>query len=514
MTNQLRSFALSGLFFILFLSVAVAQNYYVSALTGSDQNTGLSESVAFATIKTAVEKVNAGGTVFIMNGTYKSTNGPLLDVKKSGTAGNYIAFKAYPGHYPKLMASGNVWNIIIIDGSYVIVDGLELQGNNANITYADAKASYDSYIAGNRDWAKIANFNTNGISIGSTLDVHHVIIRNCKVHDAAGGGIGGGRCDYVTIENNLVYNNSWYTMYATSGISILNPKSIDQSTAYKIFIRNNICYGNKTTVPWEKIQKLSDGNGIIIDVNTSYVGRTLVENNVSYYNGGGGVHAFKASHVDIINNTAYNNGTVVGYPEIDGIQGSDVKIYNNIMYARTGGNCNSNEATAIYDYNMYYNGGAYRKGTNDVTGDPQFVKVAYNNTADFRLQSHSLAINSGSFVSGQYSKTDINGTVRPAGKAPDRGAYEYTITTGINSASNSISDVIVYPNPADDYIALENTDFSSQIELFDVSGIKVLTQFINGSNEKINISSLQSGIYFLNVLNNHTILYRGKVIKN
>jgi hypothetical protein len=35
-----------------------------------------------------------------------------------------------------------------------------------------------------------------------------------------------------------VYNTCWYSMYAGSGISILDPRSIDAVTGYKMFVRN------------------------------------------------------------------------------------------------------------------------------------------------------------------------------------------------------------------------------------------------------------------------------------
>ena len=89
-------------------------------------------------------------------------------------------------------------------------------------------------------------------------------------------------------------------MYACSGISILTPVNSDRSTGYKNIIRNNICYNNRTEIPWIDTSNFSfsDGNGIIVDINITpqssgvavgegeYTGRTLVENNVSFNNGG------------------------------------------------------------------------------------------------------------------------------------------------------------------------------------------------------------------------------------
>ncbi|MDA3867382.1 MAG: right-handed parallel beta-helix repeat-containing protein, partial [Salinivirgaceae bacterium] len=424
----------------LFLSSANATNYYVSALTGDDNNSGLSESQAFATIQSAADLTNSGDNVFIMNGTYSEVNQNskwhqcVLTITRSGDANDgYITYKNYPGHSPKLSAVDCVWGCVEIYASYIKFDGLELVGTNASITYTYAKSVFDEYCAGGRDWNKIGKVNINGLVVNG---VDHVYLSNCIVRDFSGGGIAVERVDYAYIEYNTVYNNAWYMMYAGSGISLFHSRDIDtNTTAYKNIIRGNITYGNKCLIPWasgSQPYSLSDGNGIIIDNNTNsqigatpYHGRTLVENNVSYNNGGGGVHGYTCANVDIINNTAYNNGTNVGYPEIDGNQCTNTKIYNNIMYARTGGDCNGNNANVTYNYNIYYNGTYYRAGANDLENqDPKFASKGLDGNADFSLQSTSPGINSGSTISGQYSAIDILGTTRPQGSASDRGAYE------------------------------------------------------------------------------------------
>ncbi|MGI8634191.1 MAG: choice-of-anchor Q domain-containing protein, partial [Segetibacter sp.] len=356
-------------------------------------------------------------------------------ITRSGQPDAYITYKAYPGHTPKLQLQTGlnfqIWRAVAIDASYIVFTGIEIENTNQQLDYAGAYQTYTDYKNNIKDYNKISMYNCGSISIGGGAPAHHVIVTNCKIHDT-GGGLGATKCDYITIENNLIYNTCWYSMYAGSGISILDPTSIDAVTTYKMFVRNNVVNNNKTFIPWEQISALSDGNGIILDVNigngsttAAYVGRYLVENNVSYNNGGGGVHAYKAAHADIINNTAYNNGTVVGYPEIDANQCSDVKIYNNIMYARTGGNCNGNDANTIYDYNLYFNGPSFKNGPHDKTANPQFVLLATDATANLQLKNTSPAINNGSNVPGQYSPADILGVARPVGFSSDMGAYEY-----------------------------------------------------------------------------------------
>lgn len=390
--------------------------YYISA-EGVDTNNGLTSATPWKTFSKMLEHIKPGDIVNLMNGTYNTSSGPILTLEPihSGEKDKYITIKAMDGHKPVIVAYGNVWNAIMINASYIIIDGIEFMGYNQYLTYEDAYAVYEEYMAGGRDWAKIAGYNTNALTIGgpgqdSKLP-HHVIIRNCVVHDFPGGGLNAIQADYVTFENNIVYNNAWYMMYAGSGISVLCPCNSDDNTDYKIVISGNYCHTNKTMVPWNSTQKLSDGNGIIIDINirpysggvvtdkTPYMGRTLVKNNISVNNGGSGIHSYNADHVDIFNNTAYHNGTVVGYADIFSNQCKDVNVLNNIMYARSDNACNEKprDATEVYDYNIYFGGTANYQGPNDIVADPKFVNLSLDRiNADFHLQAGSPGIGSGS----------------------------------------------------------------------------------------------------------------------
>ena len=420
------------------VATVVATRYYVSDATGSDANNGLTTTTPLKTINAGQTLAAPGDTVFIMNGSYVPAT--TISLIKSGTADKYITYKAYPGHKPKFFFSGSFWNAVSINGSYIVLEGLELEGNNQALTYADALASYTDKLAGGTNNSLYATYNMNGITIGGPAAEskfpHHVVIRNCKVHDFPGGGLTSIQADYNTFEGNTMYNNAWYMMYGGSGISILTPFDSDANTGYKNIVRNNICYNNKTTIPWISEKRLSDGNGIIIDVNKRpynstvtdkpYKGRTLVENNVSFNNGGSGIHAFDAAHVDIINNTTYNNAQImVDYADLFANTCDDVKIMNNIIYAKPAGKCNSNNknTSVTYDYNIYFNGVTVVKGANDKVMDPQFVNGSTNGSmANFSIKAGSPAIDAG--TQSLFSAKDITGTPRPKGGSVDCGAYE------------------------------------------------------------------------------------------
>lgn len=503
-------------------------NLYVSP-SGNDKNDGKSIEKPFKTIQKAADESYAGDTVFIQEGVYEPGNRDLLllRITNSGEEGFPIVFCAYPGHTPVLYGSTSprLWKIIQIDASYIELNGLEVKGRSQSLSLSDAEKYYEDAVAGTADWNTIGQYNTNGISIGGkdadATYPHHVVIRNCVVHDIPGGGIGSMLSDYLTIENNTVYNCSWYNMYACSGISVLHPYDYDDYDGYKIIISGNYCYNNKTLVKWFQSKDYSDGNGIIIDRNVAnkesgfeqYTsGRTLICNNVCFNNGGSGCHAFDAHRVDIINNTAYHNGTETryangsktGWGNIFINYCSDAHIYNNIMYARDGGQCNqgSNKSTK-YEYrnNLYWNGSIAERGSEEIKKDPQFVNLSTDPTiADFHLKSMSPAIGTGA-DNDMGLPVDFDGVSRPRGRV-DIGAYQYNLMSGFH---NPIKDTTVKLNTncVRDVIELTSKDIREgtkiEVRICGMGGQLVYSGYDCFENNLMLVpaTSLTSGIYVI-----------------
>lgn len=74
---------------------------------------------------------------------------------------------------------------------------------------------------------------------------------------------------------------------------------------------------------------------------------------------------------------------------------------------------------------------------------------------------------------------------------------------------NANNQVAVYPNPANDVLYISGTKNVS-ISMMSVNGAVVATKAINGK-DKLDISSLPSGLYFYTLSENGNIVQRGKV---
>lgn len=420
--------------------------YYVSP-KGDDGNDGRTEKTAFATPQKALDVAGPGDILLLMEGTYHAGQTHAAAFRRGGAPDAWIVLKNYPGQKPTLASTG--WNIVSIsDGTktrtsdipslaYLEVRGLRIRGEGdvAKKKYSEAMNLPDSRT------------NSNGISIdGRHMKnvPHHLRIADNLVEYCPGGGIGATESDWVTIENNTCRFNSWTTIYATSGISTLGASNFDATNnVYKMLIRNNVSYRNETYEIWKAVNRVSDGNGIIIDVNqktstrplSTYRGRTLVQSNLCFDNGGSGIHTVKANRVDIINNTAYLNSAskALQYAQIYAYESEDVRIINNILVAPvadiTAGekpepvNTSRLSPTVLYAHNLYFGGNtAPTMGEGDVVGDPQFVKPSLDaKVADFRLRPDSPAIGKASLLPFA-PLLDLDG--KPRKRTPSKGAYE------------------------------------------------------------------------------------------
>ena len=350
-------------YFLLSLALMVfaafklsAQDYYVSALLGNDSNSG-SENAPFATINKGIAAVSAGSTVYVMNGEYKNqgygtasahpsngelsenmSNPPAVTINKSGTEGNYITIRNYPNHSPKIIFDGKGGILISGPQSYVIIEGFEVQGPAADITYDMAITERNWKVKCDQDGLNYTHNYFSGFGIWGGFSQnflhHHIIVRNNIVHDTTGSGIRFNDSDHITIENNTVYNTTWWTSNASSAIVFAETKSqssSDNGDNIKMIIRGNTVYNNWNRIPFYMTQgvvppngnppsgnygnasysTILDGQGLYVTRSDSdYYGTFLFENNLCVNNGKNGINFDRSegSSALIRNNTIYFNG--------------------------------------------------------------------------------------------------------------------------------------------------------------------------------------------------------------
>lgn len=428
-----------------------AVTYYVSSSLGNDSNDGRSESSPFKTVHTATSnKAYKGGDVIVvMPGTYRES----IVLTKSGTPSGYTTLMAMPGRTrPSILSNPTIhsagW------GAPQNGETISIRANYVRVSGFDVTWQYDTKtpaIYGSAIGVCCSNQNLNGPA-GPV--VHHVFIDRNIAHDSPSGGISANFSDYVTIFGNIVYGNSNQAPNQTSGISIYAARDLDHLPGFHTTIANNISYNNRNlvrpnyTVPNGTVVTgncATDGNGIIIDSNRGqqtdgvpYQSASLIFGNLTYNNGGRGIHIYESDNITIINNTSYHNisDPLLCDPshqgEISVIQANNVSLFNNIAVSAGVARAlvDENTSGSVWKHNLSFGStSGFDHSTNLVFdqsnlvgADPMFVAPSINpSAANFSLRPGSLATRKGASFS--TSQADLSGNVSPANSPVNLGAY-------------------------------------------------------------------------------------------
>jgi serralysin len=404
------------------------RNFYV-ATTGNDANDG-SSARPWATVQHANDAGRAAGDcVNVQPGTYNNSFWTVTHGGNLASSTGYVVYRCATLN-GCIMSDGNGAKVAV-GTNYVVFDGFDFAASSA-ITYGIGINVWDDG--------------------GSNSSNHHIWAINNKIHGYGQSGIQFNDGDYYFSIHNAAYDNSHVTCDAQgSGISYVVEKAAPgyvptaQDAEYAPFHHvvawNDVHDNMLTTCGTASNAYDTDGNGIIMDTfsnaggtNVDYPYQSLVAFNVTYKNGGGGVHIFLSNHVTVANNTAYdnhldpaNNGTYrpeigvnnnglkpvtapsnvfidniayaivgTGYLSCNaafsaGGAGGDASFQNNVSYV-VGKSCNGDNPT--------WNGDTFSCSTNKCATDPLWVTTGSN----FALQSTSPAIGYGetqSYLSAQ-----------------------------------------------------------------------------------------------------------------
>ena len=411
----------------VFCAISQAATFYVRT-DGNNANPGTSNSAAGAwkSVLHAADRAQPGDTVLVADGVYNE--GEIYLRGKAGSNSNRVILKSINKWGAKINPTSEYWGFHIKDSTGVTIEGFD-------ITYpANSTNGYGPIYSENSDWVTIKN--------------------NLCVN----GGLSGiqlNHSDNLLVEGNICRGNSKRGSGNGSGISILSAlgKGATPDGGFGVIVRNNIAYENECRV-FDGQGRITDGNGIIIDFFNGpqtgqpdgYPKNTLVENNLSFNNGGRGIHLFNSNFVTVRNNTTWHNNYVLGPEGIFSyigdltVYGKGHKIYNNIVVQRP----NNTKGYALFDDsserplyknniivgdnllladpNALQNNGSSGNITSLQDDFPKFVKPTTASDFNFRLKNISPAINAGD--NSNAAATDLDGKTRPINGTVDIGAFE------------------------------------------------------------------------------------------
>lgn len=436
-----------------------ATTYYVDCEAGQDQNSGTTTGQAWKTIAKANNAaLQPGDNLLLKRGC--AWNGPLR-ASWNGTAEQPITIGAYStGERPRIQDSfsGNVQ----ISGSYQIIDNIEITLTTPpapDPLCEDQPVGWKVGYAFQKDAAynTVQNGKVTKVAIGVYFhpDSHHNRVFNntitdnnvaweMKANDTRGATGILLQGDSQEIAHNFFANNRPICTYngVTGGISI------ELYMATNSVIRHNVSYQDRKFSELGSSANRQSANNIfaynlfVANIEDSPLGaRFLV------------TRGWGHTHGPVLNTQAYNNSVYIAGNDNKavtcGMCGNDIlTLKNNILWSRepVWSDVPFNEGHNI----LWDSNGSplinIDLSPTSLVADPGFVHPGFfdPDSHDFRLQSHSPAIDAGTSDSIQAGFTfDLDAVTVPVNSGVDIGAYEFA---GDRSATPT-SEPTVEPTP-------------------------------------------------------------------
>ena len=362
---------------------SMATTWYVNGSSGSDYNSGTSESSAKATIQAAIDASSADDTILVAPGTYNER----LEISRR------IEVKAISGPQDTTIHGQSGYAVVRImeDASGTVVDGFEITGGTGEPN--PSSYGYDYYGGGVRCRTSAT-------------------IRNCIIHGNGhgtprtnSGTFGGGISSVsgsVLVENCLFYDNfAW----ACGGATFV------ECSDGEMILSNCTIYNNDSTNFFGYQGGVGLANGATV----------RVKNCIVWGNGGSQIDAYSCP---------YNSDTTaeVAYSCIQGGVAKENVAVLNSGAGNISGNPNFIDA-ANGDYRLAAGSPCIDAGDNSyVTGDKDLAGNARiaNGTVDIGCYEYGAASVGGTtwYVNGSTGSDANSGTSESSAKATIQAAID------------------------------------------------------------------------------------------
>ncbi len=372
-----------------------------------------------------------------------------------------------------------------IDGNVNIAD-------NGEVVYY-VKSGYIKYYQNNQIFEVKAN----------SFQKANDFSKNLKVSD---DGLrlyyGNVDCQYIKWNRSNLSSNIWTKTTIDAVDDFLsNALEVNSNLIYYINVDNQICQLEFVNGNWTKNILLPSSHDV--KDNLQIVNNTLYYRNTSnqlcYYSNNFGnwvkLYFFASSpysnNIEVVSN--------VGDDLIVSNISSNLKIYFSGLFDHR-------------PWNIYWNIDKYTSAPimwniTNIESDFQLPKGSNGNVLVFRDFDNQFRVLK--WEACEFLNPDCLGPIVQKG----------SLNEEVNkTANNSFDDLIVYPNPTTGFIFLKNIDLNlpfNKITLYDFTGQKIQlidTQIFNPELNIINLSSFQSGIYYLSI-NNSSSFKSFKIIK-
>jgi len=413
---------------------------------------------AFKGVQPCFDVVTAGETCFIKNGTYVTTNpgtAPRFNggfvLKQSGTLGNPITIKNYPGHSPFLanctaaVSTTRCTHPTITTpyGNYIVIDGLRVQGGisifggngRANPSFGNVIKNSEITVG----WGGVGDGNWSALFLS---DQTGFLVQGNYIHDievaSDGGQQSSGGCIkmYHHTDSIIEYNTCKDVRIPETQAGGIDDKAQAVRNIHRFNYIENVNVGIRINNQYQ-----SSGVKIYGNVLLPYrAGIRLLT---------------RINGIDVFNNTIYGGakGTTQSYDPDAPDSIINARLYNNIINNVTEMNIEWYSNPAESNYNTFTANKPYRIAfaAGSSAGANYFSLADYQAAKGFDAQSTETAcdfVNSAQKDFHLTATSSCKGLGRVGGVATgnqiDLGAYGVTSCVGHTCVASDKGKV---PNP-------------------------------------------------------------------
>ena len=134
------------------------------------------------------------------------------------------------------------------------------------------------------------------------------------------------------------------------------------------------------------------------------------------------------------------------------------------------------------------------------------------------MNGNSTGVSTSYYVPGVTSGSYQVQVINVNGCSSTSSSFSYQFT-GISNTDLSENSIIIYPNPADEIIYIDNKNLKDnvQVKILDLMGRTVFMQELNALNKidkviLVNVEFLESAIYFIEITEKGKLVQNGKII--
>ena len=152
-------------------------------------------------------------------------------------------------------------------------------------------------------------------------------------------------------------------------------------------------------------------------------------------------------------------------------------------------------------YELFYNGSlieVFGDVNQDGTGEPW----EYTNSWAFKFL--------GNWTYGTPNCTDSSITTLSS-NCPYPFCAVSPPTSVVNNMSN---DILIYPNPTNNILNISSSEIIQKVEVLDIVGRKVISKSLNSFNYQLDVSNLNSNVYFINYTIKGVITAKKVIVNN